>query len=144
MSREAIEKAIPHRPPFLFLDEIVELSDARIVCRKTFTGEESFYLGHYPGFPLTPGVILCEAAMQAGAVLLSQHVGDSDGVPVATRANDVRFKKMVRPGDTIELEVELKERLSNAFFMNAKVTCGGQVALRFEFACTLAPRPPVE
>ena len=140
MSLEAILKAIPHRPPFLFLDEIVAQNENRIVCRKRFTGEEAFYTGHYPGFPLTPGVILCEAAMQAGAVLLSKLVGDSGGVPVATRANDVRFKKMVRPGDTIELEVDLKERLSNAFFMNAKVTCGGQVAVRLEFACTLAPR----
>lgn len=140
MSREAILKAIPHRPPFLFLDEIAEQSENRIVCRQTFTGDESFYQGHYPGYPLTPGVILCEAAMQAGAVLLSKLVGEGGGVPVATRVNDVRFKKMVRPGDTIELEVELKERLANAFFLNAKVTCAGQVAVRFEFACTMAPR----
>ncbi|MDZ4783105.1 MAG: 3-hydroxyacyl-ACP dehydratase FabZ family protein [Planctomycetia bacterium] len=140
MSREAIMRAIPHRPPFLLLDEIVERSESRIVCRKTFTGDEEFYQGHYPGYPLTPGVILCEAAMQAGAVLLSQFVEGDGGVPVATRMNDVRFKKMVRPGDTIELEVDLKERLANAFFLTAKVTCGGQVAVRFEFACTMAAR----
>jgi 3-hydroxyacyl-[acyl-carrier-protein] dehydratase len=139
MSREAIFQAIPHRPPFLLLDEIVEQTDTRIKCRKTFTGDEEFYQGHYPGFPLTPGVILCEAAMQAGAVLLSKFASESAGVPVATRMNDVRFKKMVRPGDTIELEAELKERVANAFFMTAKVTCGGQVAVRFEFACTMAP-----
>jgi 3-hydroxyacyl-[acyl-carrier-protein] dehydratase len=140
MSRDEILRAIPHRPPFLLLDEIVEHSESRIVCRKTFSGEEEFYQGHYPGYPLTPGVILCEAAMQAGAVLLSQFVEGSGGVPVATRMNDVRFKKMVRPGDTIELEVELKERLANAFFLAAKVTCAGQVAVRFEFACTMAAR----
>ena len=140
MSREAILRAIPHRPPFLLLDEIVEQSESRIVCRKTFTGDEEFYQGHYPGYPLTPGVILCEAAMQAGAVLLSQFVDGEGGVPVATRMNEVRFKKMVRPGDTIELEVDLKERLANAFFLAAKVTCGGQVAVRFEFACTMAAR----
>jgi 3-hydroxyacyl-[acyl-carrier-protein] dehydratase len=140
MSREAILRAIPHRPPFLLLDEIVEQSESRIVCRKTFTGDEEFYQGHYPGYPLTPGVILCEAAMQAGAVLLSQFVEGGSGVPVATRMNDVRFKKMVRPGDTIELEVDLKERLANAFFLTAKVTCGGQVAVRFEFACTMAAK----
>jgi 3-hydroxyacyl-[acyl-carrier-protein] dehydratase len=141
MSLDEIKCAIPHREPFLLLDEIVEQSDARIVCRKTFTGDEFWFRGHYPDFPITPGVILCEAAMQAGAVLLSNLMTDSpDSVPVATRANNVQFKKMVRPGDTIEIEVELTERVSTAFFMNAKVTVQDKVACRFDFACTLAPK----
>jgi 3-hydroxyacyl-[acyl-carrier-protein] dehydratase len=141
MSLNAIKAVIPHREPFLLIDEIVEQTDARIVCRKTFTGDEFWYRGHYPDFPITPGVILCEAAMQAGAVLLSKLVADSpDSVPVATRANNVQFKHMVRPGDTIELEVELTERLANAFFMKARVTVGGNVACRLDFACTLAQK----
>ena len=74
-ARKQIKAAIPHREPFLLLDEIVEQTDARIVCRKTFTGDEFWYRGHYPDFPITPGVLLCEAAMQAGAVLLSKHGG---------------------------------------------------------------------
>jgi 3-hydroxyacyl-[acyl-carrier-protein] dehydratase len=139
MTRQAILAAIPHRDPFLLLDEILQQEDSRIMCRKRFTGEEYFFAGHYPQFPLVPGVILCEAAMQAGAVLLSRFIEDpSRGVPVATRMNDVRFKQMVRPGDTIEIEVELTERLSNAFFLTGKVTTGGKVAVRFEFACTMA------
>jgi 3-hydroxyacyl-[acyl-carrier-protein] dehydratase len=143
MSLESIKAAIPHREPFLLIDEIVEQAESRIVCRKTFTGDEFWYLGHYPDFPITPGVILCEAAMQAGAVLLSKFASDSpNAVPVATRANNVQFKKMVRPGDTIEIEVELAERVSTAFFMNAKVTVAGKVACRFDFACTLAAREP--
>jgi 3-hydroxyacyl-[acyl-carrier-protein] dehydratase len=138
MSLDVIKAAIPHREPFLLLDEIIEQTDARIVCRKTFTGDEFWYAGHYPDFPITPGVILCEAAMQAGAVLLSKLVTDaSNSVPVATRANNVQFKQMVRPGDTIELEVELTERLASAFFMRARVTVAGKVACRFDFACTL-------
>jgi 3-hydroxyacyl-[acyl-carrier-protein] dehydratase len=141
MSLDAIKSAIPHREPFLLIDEIVEQSDARIVCRKTFTGDEFWYRGHYPDFPITPGVILCEAAMQAGAVLLSKLVVDSpDSVPVATRANNVQFKQMVRPGDTIDLEVELTERLANAFFMKARVTVAGKVACRFDFTCALASK----
>jgi 3-hydroxyacyl-[acyl-carrier-protein] dehydratase len=137
MTQSEIETAIPHRPPFLFIDEIVERSEARIVCRRTFREDEFFYQGHYPGRPLTPGVILCEAAMQAGAILLAQHIGDATGVPVATRMNDVKFKRMVAPGETIELDVELVERLSDAFFLKAKVSCRGKVAVRFEFACTM-------
>jgi len=140
MPSAEILAAIPHRPPFLLVDEIVERDERRIVCRKTWRPEEWFYAGHYPNFPLTPGVLLCEAAMQAGAILLALYAEDAEGkVPVATRISDVRFKQMVRPGQTVEIEVLLKERLASAFFLAAKVTCDGRLAVRLEFACTLAP-----
>jgi len=139
MSRQAIYDAIPHREPFLLVDEIVEQSESRIVCTKTFTGREDFFAGHYPGRPLVPGVLLCEAAMQSGAILLARHLGASGGrVPVATRMNDVRFKRVVRPGDTIRIEVELTERLAEAFFLTARVSVDGKPAVRFRFACTVA------
>lgn len=139
MSIAEIQSAIPHRPPFLLVDEIVSQSSAAIACRKTFTGDEYFFAGHYPDYPLVPGVLLCEAAMQAGAILLARHApGANDKVPVATRMNDVRFKRVVRPGETVDIEVSLRERLADAFFLDAKVTCAGKVAVRFEFACTLA------
>ncbi len=139
MSRQAILQAIPHREPFLLVDQIEAQSDQRIVCTKTFTGEEEFFAGHYPGHPVVPGVLLCEAAMQAGAILLAAHLAAVPGrLPVATRMNDVRFKRMVQPGDTIRMEVDLVERLADAFFLKAKVTVQGQVAVRFEFACTAA------
>ena len=139
MSSEEIKSAIPHREPFLLVDEIVEQSDNRIVCRKRFTGDEFWYRGHYPEFPLTPGVLLVEAAMQAGAVLLAQYADKSaGGVPVATRINNVKFKQMVRPGDTIEMQVELVERLADAFFLKAGVTVGGKTAATFDFACKMA------
>ena len=138
MSRAQIEAAIPHREPFLLLDEIVQQSDDTILCRKTFQADEWFFRGHYPDFPIVPGVLLCEACMQAGAVLLSKIVDASSGVPVATRASDVKFKKMIRPGDTVEIEAKLKERLAEAFFLTGKVTCGGQLACRLDFAVTLA------
>ncbi|HBO43261.1 MAG TPA: beta-hydroxyacyl-ACP dehydratase [Planctomycetaceae bacterium] len=138
MNRDEILAAIPHRDPFLLVDQIVERTDSKIVCTKTFSGKEDFFAGHYPGYPLVPGVLLCEAAMQAGAILLSGCLAqEAPGkVPVATRINDVRFKRMVRPGETIRMEVELVERLSGAFFMKAKSTVDGKTAVRFEFACT--------
>jgi 3-hydroxyacyl-[acyl-carrier-protein] dehydratase len=139
MTLDSIKAAIPHREPFLLLDEIVEQGDAKIVCRKRFTGEEFWYAGHYPEFPLTPGVILCEAAMQAGAVLLAKIAPPTPGsVPVATRANNIKFRNMVRPGDTIEITVELVERMADAFFLNAKVTVEGKTAVTLDFACKLA------
>jgi 3-hydroxyacyl-[acyl-carrier-protein] dehydratase len=139
MTRQEILDAIPHRDPFLLVDEILERSDTRIVGTKVFGSDDWFFAGHYPGHPLVPGVLLCEAAMQCGAILLSQHFGQIEGkVPVATRMNDVRFKRMVRPGEKLLMEVELTERLADAFFLKAKVTVDGKVAVRFEFACTAA------
>ena len=143
MSLETIQSVIPHRPPFLLIDEVVEQSKDRIVCRKCFTGAEFWYQGHYPDYPVTPGVLLCEASLQAGAVLLSKQAAkQSRKVPVATRLNNVQFKKMVRPGDTIDITVELVERLATAYFMRARVTVGEKLAMRCEFACTMAEPQP--
>ena len=137
MTRPEILAAIPHRDPFLLVDEIIEQTDTRIVCTKRFSGDEAFFAGHYPGHPLVPGVLLCEAAMQSGAILLSRHLTERPGlIPVATRMNDVRFKRMVHPGETLRMELELVERLADAFFLKAKVTVDNQLAVRFEFACT--------
>lgn len=141
MSLAQIRDAIPHRAPFLLLDEILEWTEARIVCAKTFGGQEDFFQGHYPGCPLVPGVLLCEAAMQAGAVLLSRWFApQKDRIPVVTRMTDVRFKHMVRPDQPLRIEVEFKERLADVFWLDAKVTVEGKVCVRFEFACTAVPR----
>ena len=140
MTSQQILDAIPHRKPMLLVDEIVEKEDSRIVCSKKFEEQEFFFQGHYPEFAITPGVILCECAVQAGAVLLSEKTKEMDGVPVLTRLNDVRFKNMVQPGQTIISEVKIDEIVSNAFYCSAKVTCEGKLAARFTFACTIAPK----
>lgn len=125
----------------LLVDEVVQRDEQRILARKTFRAEEFFFQGHYPDQPIVPGVILCEAAMQAGAILLSQHMPEGGaGVPVATRMNNVKFRRVTRPGETIEMEVTLAERLADAFFMQAKVTCEGKTCARFDFACTVAEK----
>lgn len=138
MSRAQIEAAIPHRKPMLLIEEIISQKEEKIVCRADFHGDEFFFQGHYPDFPLVPGVILCEAAMQTGAVLLSKFVTEAGGVPVATRMGEVKFKRMVRPGESVLIEVKLNERLANAFFMSARVTCEGKLAASLEFACSLS------
>ena len=117
----------------LLVDEVVACDEKTITTRKTFRADEYFVQGHYPDRPIVPGIILCEVGMQSGAILLSQYAGE--GVPVATRMNDVRFRQIVRPGDTVEANVELIEKLSNAFFMKAKLTRDNKQVMRFEFAC---------
>lgn len=137
-SMEQIKKAIPHRPPMLLVDEIVAQDENSITCRKTFREEEYFFQGHYPDFPLVPGVILCECAAQSGAILLASIVSTGDAVPVLTRMNDVKFKQMVRPGDTIQIQVKLDEVVSNAYFLTAQVKVDGKTAARLSLACSVA------
>ena len=137
-SLEQIKAAIPHRPPMLLVDEIVSQDENSIVCRKTFREEEYFFQGHYPEHPLVPGVILCECAAQTGAILLSSLVSADDGVPVLTRMNDVKFKTMVRPGDSIDITVKLNDVVSNAYFLTGQIKVDGKTAARLSFACSVA------
>jgi len=141
---EEIKAAIPHREPFLFVDEIVECEGNRILCKKTFRGDEFFFAGHYPGFPVVPGVLQCEAAMQAGAILLTRIFKDEElggRLPVVAKMGEVRFKKMVHPGDTLFLEVKFKDKMAGAYFLHAKITVGGKTAAQFDIACALTKLP---
>jgi 3-hydroxyacyl-[acyl-carrier-protein] dehydratase len=148
LTKDDICCLIPHRDPFLWIDEVVEESENRLVARKFVDPGLDVFRGHYPGQPVLPGVLLCEAAMQAGAVLiarlgpLARQDGDSataGRVPVATRINNVKFRQMVRPGDMLEIEIELKERLAGVFFLSARIQVSGKTAAQLEFACALAP-----
>lgn len=140
-SLQEIHAAIPHRQPMLLLDEIVSKDDSTIVCKKTFHADEFFFQGHYPDQPIVPGVILCECGAQAGAVLLSGMMTAAEGqVPVLTRMNDVKFKKMVEPGDTVEITVKLDEVVSSAYFMTAQVRVAGKMAARLSLACSMASK----
>lgn len=137
MTLDDIKQAIPHRDPFLWLDEVTEISDTRIVARKHLPEDLDLFRGHYPHFPILPGVIQCEAAFQASAVLISRTLPTGTNMaPVVTRLNNVQFRSMVRPRQTIEMEVEITERLQNTFYLKGKVTCEGKVSCRLEFACT--------
>jgi 3-hydroxyacyl-[acyl-carrier-protein] dehydratase len=141
MNREEIERLIPHRPPFLWIDEIVEISDVSVHGRKFLDPGLDVFAGHYPAYPVLPGVLLCEAALQAGALLIARLEPTPDKrVPVVSRLNNVKFKRMVRPGETLDIQVELTEKLAKAWFLTGRVEVEGQVACVLEFACTLAPR----
>jgi len=142
VNREEIQQHIPHRPPFLWLDEIVSLDETSIHARTSLPAELDVFRGHYPQFPVLPGVLQCEAAMQAAAVLISQIIDPAKGkVPVATRMNNVQFRRLVRPGEILDIEVTLTERLQDTFFLKGRVSVDSQVATRLEFACTTTDMP---
>jgi 3-hydroxyacyl-[acyl-carrier-protein] dehydratase len=141
MPNELRVAAIPHRAPFLFVDEITEVDERRILTRKFVDPESDFFRGHYPGKPVMPGVLICESCFQSGALLIARKIGSYDasqGVPVLTRIRDARFKRIVRPGQTLHIEVTLDEELDGAYFMTGRVTVEGQTVLRVTFACMLA------
>lgn len=134
-----ITDRIPHRPPFLWLDRVLEASGDSLVAEKDIPADLELFQGHYPGYPLMPGVLLCEAVFQAGAVLLAtlQMEGIGQGKPVLTRILGAKFKREVRPGDTIRIQVRVTERVGPAWFMKGSVRVRDQVAVQVEFACTL-------
>jgi 3-hydroxyacyl-[acyl-carrier-protein] dehydratase len=140
----AVTSLIPHRPPFLFVDEIVSAAPGVLVARHTWRPEEAFYGGHYPGSPITPGVLLCESVVQTGALLiaLGQTGGEQagTGVPILVKINDVRFRQPVLPGDTTVMEVKLKEWVGTFGLMAGIMRCGEKRILNIEF--TVAFRDP--
>lgn len=132
---------IPHRPPFLFIDDVVEVSADRIVTTKRADAEAEFFAGHFPDDPVMPGVLICECAFQAGALLVAKRFGDRaarNRTPILTRITEAKFKHIVRPGSVLRVEVGLDEELGGAYFMTGRVTVGGRMVLRVTFACTLA------
>ena len=142
MNRQEIEQLIPHRDPFLWIDEVIEISDTRIVARKTIEDTLDVFRGHYPHFPILPGVLQLEAAFQAGAILIAKTQELAAGtIPVVTRLNNTKFRNMVRPGDVLDIEAELTETLANAFFLKSKVSVAGKTTVRLDFACAATDAP---
>ena len=117
---------IPHRPPFLFVDKIVSQSADGLIAKRTWRAEEDFYQGHYPGAPITPGVLLCEAVFQSAACFLALKargagVKAGEGVPLIAKISDVRFRSPVYPGDTILIDVKQTDALAGFTMLSGNV-----------------------
>lgn len=138
-------EAIPHREPFLFVDRVLEWGENRLVTERSVRADEPHFAGHYPGAPLMPGVLICEACFQTGAMLLSgfssrgetprENAGETPALrrPVLTRILEAKFRGMVRPGDLMRTEVSLEEKMGEAFVMNGRVDVAGKNVLRVKF-----------
>jgi 3-hydroxyacyl-[acyl-carrier-protein] dehydratase len=144
---EPIEKLIPHRPPFLFVDEIIAETDDTLTTRRRVRPDEDFFKGHYPGNPIMPGVLICESVFQSGCIFLTKQFAAkgedlSHYTPVLTRITEVKFKNSVKPGDELIIDVKVKDRLGRFMFLSGSVrTADNRKVLTVDFGVALVEAP---
>ena len=129
--REEIEQILPHRDPFLFLDEVLELEPGvRVVARKHVREDEWFFPGHFPERPIMPGVIMVEALAQAGAVAVLSEPENQGKLALFAGIDEVRFKRIVSPGDDLLLTCEVDSARKRVGRGRVEATVEGEVAVR--------------
>lgn len=141
LSREQIKNIIPHRDPFLFLDEVIELVPGeKVVAIKMAKIEEPHFRGHFPGQPIMPGVLIVEALAQAGAVAALSTPGNEGKLVLFAGIDGVRFKQPVVPGDTLRLEVEMTRMRGAIGKADARALVDGKLACKAELTFAIAER----
>lgn len=129
--RDVIESIIPHRDPFLFLDEVTELEPGkRVVARKQVRPDEWFFPGHFPERPIMPGVIIVEALAQAGAVAVLSVEQNRGKLALFAGIDDLRFKRLVEPGDELTLSCEVEAVRGPIGRGRAEARVGEELAVR--------------
>jgi len=134
---EEIMKFLPHRYPFLLVDRIIECDDEnkRIVGIKNVTINEPFFQGHFPEQPVMPGVLQLEAMAQVAGILLNRMSGNPDSIPFFMGIDGARFRRIVKPGDQLRIEVDITKTRSKMARFKAKVFVEGQLASEAEMMC---------
>lgn len=134
---EEVLAAIPQRPPFLFVDKIISREGNSITTQRILRENEYFFQGHFPGNPIMPGVLLCEACFQTGGILMG--AGNQPGLGVVTRIKDTKFKNFARPGDTLTIKVNLDDKVDNAYYMSGTIFVDEKLILKIIFQAALLP-----
>lgn len=141
----AIRELIPHRYPFLLVDRVTALTPGeRAVGVKNVTANEPFFQGHFPGFPVMPGVLIVEAMAQVGAVALMSVDENRGKLGLFAGIDNVRFKRQVKPGDTLVMEVELGAFRRGVGTGAAKATVDGELACKGDLMFALIPDPMMQ
>jgi 3-hydroxyacyl-[acyl-carrier-protein] dehydratase len=136
-----IRAILPHRYPFLLVDRIVEMEPERIVGIKNVTLNEPFFQGHFPDFPVMPGVLIVEAMAQAAGVLVLKTIADRQNKLVLLVAiENARFRRPVVPGDTLRMEMKVIKRKASVAKMAGVATVDGKVVAEVEVMCKLADK----
>lgn len=142
LGRREIEEILPHRDPFLLLDEVTVLEPGvRVVATKRVRDDEWYLAGHFPGRPIMPGVLMVEALAQTGAMAVLSEEANRGKLALFAGIDDVRFKRLVVPGDELELVCELERVRGPVGRGKARATVGGELAVRgtLTFAVTEEP-----
>jgi 3-hydroxyacyl-[acyl-carrier-protein] dehydratase len=130
---------IPHRPPFLFVDELVEVEPGvSATGRWRLTGDEAFFAGHFPGRPTLPGVLMVEALAQVGAIAVLQDPRFAGKLPLFGGIDSVRFRRQVVPGDTLELRMEMGRLSARAGRGHGIATVSGEKACEADLLFVIA------
>src|SRR5450756_692509 len=136
-----IRAILPHRYPFLLVDRIVEMEANRIVGIKCITGNETQFTGHFPDFPVMPGVLIVEAMAQTAGILVLHDMPDRANKLVLLAAiENARFRRPVVPGDTLRMEMKILKRKASVAKMAGVATVDGAVVAEVEVMCKLADR----
>ena len=139
-----IQRIIPHRYPFLLVDRVIELEPGqRAVGIKNVTMGDPFFQGHFPGYPVMPGVLIVEALAQVGAVALLTTDEFRGKLALFAGIDNVRFKRQVKPGDTLRLQVELGQIRRSIGTGTGEATVDGELACRGGFMFAVVPAPDV-
>jgi 3-hydroxyacyl-[acyl-carrier-protein] dehydratase len=135
---------IPNRLPYLWVDEVLGVDERSIHTRKFVDPKLELFAGHYPNFPVFPGALQCECAFQASAILIAYlGVSTREKIPVVARANELKFKRMVRPGDMLDVHVQLENRMKDVFFLKGRILRDGEATTTLNFVTTAASPEPV-
>src|SRR5262249_9136137 len=136
-----IRAVLPHRYPFLLVDRIVEMEAERIVGIKNVTLNEPFFMGHFPEFPVMPGVLIVEAMAQtAGVLVLKSLGGHGDKLVLLVAIENARFRKPVVPGDQLRMEMKVLKRKASVAKMAGIATVDGVTVAEVEVMCKLADK----
>jgi beta-hydroxyacyl-ACP dehydratase FabZ len=138
---DEIMKILPHRYPMLLVDKVIECDDQkRIVAIKNVTVNEPFFVGHFPESPIMPGVLQLEAMAQVGGILLNRLGGILGGIAYFLAIDNARFRKVIRPGDQMRIEVEMTNIRSKMAKFQARITVDGALASEAELMCMTSPK----
>ena len=129
MDKEEVKKILPHREPILLVDEVIEKGEDYIVAKKHVSLEEPVLTGHFPGYPIYPGVYILEGLAQSAGVLLLGNLGEKS-IPLFLGIDEVRFKKEVRPECDLLYEVKVLEQRSGIVIVEGKAKVNGQIVAK--------------